>query len=347
MGFVVAANVAARRGVDRSPCKGGRCWDEPAFELAQRFARRFFTTHRHINGDVCFPPDTSIAVRKACHMQPIKHARADDVTPALHTTLEGAQQSGPTILLVHGFAGSARAWDPLMAALTAAHRIVRVDLVGHGLSPKPMRGYSMRDQVEAICRSLDHLAVTSVVAVGHSGGGDIVVEMIKRHPSRLAGALLLGTPPNLNYVNLPISARIISAPLLGYLVWRSLTDAMIRRSLVQTFAPGFDANPAVCAPLIEDLRRMTHNSYVAARAAVEGYRKERDLTARVADRPVPILVAFGDQDRWVDPCALDAWKPIAKTHVFRGVGHTPMLEDPSATAELILDFARWVGSNAA
>ena len=171
-------------------------------------------------------------------MQPIERARADDVTPALHATLEGAQQSGSPILLVHGFAGSSRAWDPLMAALTAAHPIVRVDLIGHGLSPKPMRGYSMPDQVEAICRSLDHLAVASVVAVGHSGGGDVVVEMIRRHPSRVAGALLLGTPPNLSYVNLPVGARIISAPLLGYLVWRSLTDAMIRRSLMQTFAPG-------------------------------------------------------------------------------------------------------------
>jgi len=303
--------------------------------------RSFYTTHRQVNGGVGFPPDTPTAGRNAQHMQPIERARADDVPPALHTTLEGTQQSGPTILLAHGFAGSARAWDPLMASLTAAHPIVRVDLVGHGLSPKPMRGYSMPDQVEAICRSLDRLAVANVVAVGHSGGGDVVVEMIKRHPSRLAGALLLGTPPNLSYVNLPVAARIISAPLLGYLVWRSLTDAMIRRSLAQTFAPGFDA------PFIEDLRRMTHNSYVAARAAVEGYRKERDLTARVAGRPIPILVAFGDQDQWMDPSALEAWKPIAETRVFRGVGHTPMLEDPCATAELILDFARRVGSNAA
>ena len=144
--------------------------------------------------------------------------------------------------------------------------IVRVDLIGHGLSPKPMRGYSMPDQVEAICRSLDHLAVAArVVAVGHSGGGDVVVEMIRRHPPRVAGALLLGTPPTLSYVNLPVAARIISEPLLGYLVWRSITDAMIRRSLAQTFAPGFDANPAVCAPFVEDLR-MTHSSYVAARA---------------------------------------------------------------------------------
>lgn len=155
------------------------------------------------------------------------------MTPTLYTTLDGAQQSGPTILLVHGFAGSARAWDPLMGAMAAAHRIVCVDLIGHGLSPMPMRGYSMRDQVEAICNSLDHLAVASVVAVGHSGGGDVVVEMIRRHPSRLAGALLLGTPPNLSYVNLPVGARILSAPLLGRLVWRSLTDAMIRRSLVR------------------------------------------------------------------------------------------------------------------
>ena len=139
--------------------------------------RSFYTTHRQVNGGVGFPPDTPTAVRNARHMQPIERARADDVTPALHTTLEGTQQCGPTILLVHGFAGSARAWDPLMASLTAAHPIVRVDLVGHGLSPKPMRGYSMPDQVEAICRSLDRLAVASVVAVGHSGGGDVVVEM--------------------------------------------------------------------------------------------------------------------------------------------------------------------------
>ena len=151
-------------------------------ELPQRFARRLYTTHRQINDGVGFPPDTPIAVRNPWQMQPIERARADDVTPVLRTTLEGAQQSGPTILLVHGFAGSARAWDPLMAALTAAHPIVRVDLIGHGLSPKPMRGYSMPDQVEAICRSLDHLGVASVVAVGHSGGGDVVVEMIRRHP---------------------------------------------------------------------------------------------------------------------------------------------------------------------
>ena len=288
-----------------------------------------------------------IAIRNASDMQPIKRARADDATPALHTTLEGAEQSGPTILLVHGFTASGRAWDPVIAALTEAHPVVRVDLVGHGLSPKPRRGYSMPHQADAICQSLDHLAVASVIAVGHSGGGDVVVEMVKRHPSRVAGALLLGTPPNLSYVSLPVAARIISAPLLGYLVWRSVTDLMIRRSLVQTFAPGYDANSDVCAPFVEGLRRMTHNSYVRARAAIEGYRKERDLTARVAGWPVPILVASGDQDQWVDPSALEAWKPIAQTHVFRGVGHTPMVEAPSAAAELILGFVRRVRLNAA
>ena len=46
-----------------------------------------------------------------------------------------------------------------------------------------------------------------------------------------------------------------------------------------------------------------------------------------------------------EPRALEAWKPIAETRVLRGVGHTPMLEDPSATAELTLGFARRVGSN--
>jgi len=82
--------------------------------------RSFYTTHRQVNGGVGFPPDTPTAGRNAQHMQPIERARADDVPPALHTTLEGTQQSGATILLAHGFAGSARAWDPLMASISSA-----------------------------------------------------------------------------------------------------------------------------------------------------------------------------------------------------------------------------------
>jgi pimeloyl-ACP methyl ester carboxylesterase len=98
------------------------------------------------------------------------------------------------------------------------------------------------------------------------------------------------------------------------------TDEMIRGGLAKTFAPGFEAGPEVYEPFVRDLRRMTHRSYVRARAAVEGYRRERDLTVRVAGSGVPLLIVFGDADQWVDPRAADHWRRESSARVETGHG---------------------------
>jgi pimeloyl-ACP methyl ester carboxylesterase len=254
---------------------------------------------------------------------------------------EDGPRTGTPLLLIHAFAGSLRAWEPVVAHLARAHRVVRVDLLGHGASPEPAWDYSMRAQAGAVVEALDRLGIRRVVAAGHSGGGDVVVAMIEHHRERVAGAALLGVPPNLTYVRLPVTARLFSVPVLGGLLWRVTTDEMVRGGLAKTFAPGFEAGPEVYAPFVRDLRRMTHRSYVRARAAVEGYRRERDLTARVAGSGVPLLVVFGWADQWVDPSAAGHWRreSSARIEMLAGVGHTPLVECPARTAELLRAFA--------
>jgi pimeloyl-ACP methyl ester carboxylesterase len=251
---------------------------------------------------------------------------------------DGPDDAPTTLLLVHVFAGSMRSWDTIVEPLAAAHRVVRLDLLGHGGSEKPHAGYSMEDQASTACGVLDALGIDSVVAVGHSGGGDIVCSMIEHHRRRIDGAILIGTPPNLSYVHLPLTARLLSARLLGPLLWRLTSDRMIAQGLARTYAPGFGAGPDV---FVEDLKRMTHHSYVQARAQVEGYRERRDLTLRVRESGVPLMIVFGEQDQWVDPRAVEGWASTtdARIELLRGVGHTPMVEAPRRTAELIEDFA--------
>ncbi|MFN8545272.1 MAG: alpha/beta hydrolase [Candidatus Binatia bacterium] len=259
----------------------------------------------------------------------------------LHVREDG-HGTGPPLLPIHAFAGSLHAWDPVVEHLACAHRVIRMDMLGHGHSDKPADGYAMAEQARAVVATLDRLGIARVIAVGHSGGGDVVVALVEHFRERIAGAALLGTPPNLTYVHLPLTARLFSVPLLGSIVWRFVTDDMIRDGLAKTFAPGFATSPAVYAPFVRDLRRMTHRSYVRARAAVERFRRERDLTMRVADTGVPLLIVFGDRDQWVDPRAAAHWAraSAARIAILPGIGHTPLVECPEATARVLLDFAR-------
>jgi pimeloyl-ACP methyl ester carboxylesterase len=245
------------------------------------------------------------------------------------------------LLLIHGFAGSLRVWDPMIAELSRHRRVLRVDLLGHGGSDKPSSGYAIPAQAEAVYAVLDHLGIDRVLAVAHSGGGDVVVAMMESQPARVAGVVLLGTAPDVSFVHLAFAARLVAVPLLGRLLWSVMTDGMIRDGLARTFAPSF---PSVPDRFVSDVRRMTHRSHVQGRAELERYKRRRDLPSRIAHARVPLLAVFGDRDQWVDPRAADRWSKIpgAQIEILRGVGHTPMAEAPGPIAEIIVVFARRV-----
>ncbi|MEU4197135.1 alpha/beta hydrolase [Kribbella sp. NPDC026611] len=91
-------------------------------------------------------------------------------------TAEGA---GEPILLVHGWGGDGRSWDPVAFA---GRRVVTVDLRGHGRSPVPSEGYLPQDYAFDLGTLIEALDLGPVVAVGHSMGGQIVVRLAIERP---------------------------------------------------------------------------------------------------------------------------------------------------------------------
>ena len=64
----------------------------------------------------------------------------------IHVGQDGPRDA-PALLLIHGSASSTRSWDPLVPMLTRSHRVIRIDLLGHGRSAKPAdRSYAIPDQ---------------------------------------------------------------------------------------------------------------------------------------------------------------------------------------------------------
>src|ERR1700689_2434487 len=62
--------------------------------------------------------------------------------------------SGPTLVLIHGVAGSQLVWDPLVPLLEGARTVVRLDLMGYGRSPRPSGPCTPQNHVAAIRATL-------------------------------------------------------------------------------------------------------------------------------------------------------------------------------------------------
>jgi pimeloyl-ACP methyl ester carboxylesterase len=89
---------------------------------------------------------------------------------------------GPAIVLVHGLTFSGRTWDPIVDLLADRHRVVAVDLPGHGGSGGS--GADPAEVVERLHATLSAIAVGEPVVVGHSAGALIATGYASAHPTR-------------------------------------------------------------------------------------------------------------------------------------------------------------------
>lgn len=101
-----------------------------------------------------------------------------------------------TVLLLHGIGNSWKTWEKVADKLPGDVRVVAVDLLGFGTSPKPSwKTYHTRDQADSLITTLLRKGLFGpVIIVGHSLGSLVGVEMARRYPVTVR-ALLLCSPP--------------------------------------------------------------------------------------------------------------------------------------------------------
>ena len=96
---------------------------------------------------------------------------------------EGAETDGPPILLVHGWTCDSHDWLFQLDPFQAEHRVIAVDLRGHGRSSAPESGYSMQRYAADLATLLQRYEVDPVVVVGHSLGGSVAAALAVEYPS--------------------------------------------------------------------------------------------------------------------------------------------------------------------
>ena len=254
---------------------------------------------------------------------------------------------GHPIVLIHCYTCSMEWWDKLAPLLNKDHRVIRVDLLGHGGSDKPSAGYSIEDQASAVAQALAKLHVVGATVVGHSLGAAIATALAEQSPQLASRIVIMDEAPDNSDIHRSLSERAGSWPIIGQAINRLAQIApasVVRGNYDQAFAPGFDISTGFPNPdqVVDDLRAMTYTSFKDSSDAEDDYVGSEPLDQRLAATHLPVMVIFGSEDQ-----IYDAQKSIAaygdvpgvQTHLIPGAGHSPNVEKPALVAPLILAFA--------
>ena len=98
---------------------------------------------------------------------------------------------GEPVVLVHGLSGSAANWVELLPELAERHRVLAVDLPGHGRSERPPRGAGVTDFVAAVAAVIEREDAGPALLAGHSFGGLVAVRLAQTRPELVRGLLLI------------------------------------------------------------------------------------------------------------------------------------------------------------
>jgi pimeloyl-ACP methyl ester carboxylesterase len=245
--------------------------------------------------------------------------------------------AGPAIVLLHGSSSSLFTWEGWADALSPEHRVVSLDLPGHGLTgPDPAGRYSLSDMAAFVDHFASALGLEHFSLAGNSMGGGVAWHYALAHPEKLDRLILVDAyaypqPP-------PAMMKLFTVPVVGRLATWITPRFAVARSVRDVYGDPSRVTDEGIDRYYELLLREGNRE--ATRERLSG-RHDDGLTARLGEIHVPTLILWGSLDRWILPpngerLAHDL--PGARLVTLDGLGHVPMEEDPARSVAPVVAF---------
>ncbi|HEY3410743.1 MAG TPA: alpha/beta hydrolase [Propionicimonas sp.] len=251
---------------------------------------------------------------------------------ALHYEEAG---SGPGMLFVHGMAGFAGVWSDQMSRLADEFHTVAYDRRGHTRSP---RGAVTEESVELhaddAAAMIQALELAPVILVGSSGGARICIDLLRRYPHLLRGAVL--SEPPVFSLSPTIAAEFMAMvkPAVG-----KALDSGDPTSAVDAFFNIIDPVFWASAP---DDRKQAYRANLPAMLADLRMPTYQLTAADLARIDRPCLVLYGSASLpWFQDIAKIVAGAIPHCHLIElaGAGHATYAARPAEFAQAIREFA--------
>jgi len=231
-----------------------------------------------------------------------------------------------TVVLLHGFAGTGRLWDPVVARLDGErYRPLAPDLRGHGTAAarRPV-------SFDAIAEDVLGLVAHPFTLCGYSMGGRIALHTALMAPERIDRLVLVATTAGIEDPSERTARRAADDALA----------AATERGSIEAFAARWTAQPlfAGTPPQAEAAWRadILDNEPAALAAALRGVGtgSMEPLWERLGELAMPARVLAGSRDAKFLALGerLAAALPRGELEIVQGAGHGIPREDPAAVA---------------
>jgi pimeloyl-ACP methyl ester carboxylesterase len=231
----------------------------------------------------------------------------------------------PALVFVHGWSCDSSYWDAQVAVFSRNHQVITIDLAGHGKSGLDRTDWSMKafgGDVAAVVKALD---LKEVVLVGHSMGGDVILEAVQQIPERVIGLVLVDSFRDLQT---KLTQKQIDQFVAAFQTnFAQTTDKFVRR----LFGPA--ADPDIVKKTAQDMSAAPQEVAVACLVSLNKWRTE-ELPQIPAKVTTPII-AISSDSRPIDKQAFESSFHSFKFMIVSGVGHFVMIEDPKTFNDLL------------
>jgi len=255
--------------------------------------------------------------------------------------------SGPTVVLIHGMAGSLTTWDPVFEDLARSCDVIAVDLPGHGTSSRLRGDYSLGSLASAVRDILDELGVRTATIVGHSLGGGIAMQFMYQFPERCE-RLVLVSSGGLGREVTPM-LRALAVPGAGLAlagvarVQHQRHVAAVGRLLRPLAARVWNDLPYMVRQMATLDDPETRRAFLATiHAVIEVGGQGINATDRLhLAAGLPTLIVWGEEDRMIPSGhgqAAAELIPGCRFELVPGAGHYPHEDSPELFATVVADF---------
>lgn len=98
---------------------------------------------------------------------------------------------GPVLLLLHGFTLSSDQWRPFIEPFAKTHRVIAMDMPGHGKSDLLGEPFSFERWSELMLKTLDQMEIDKIYAAGHSAGAITLMHMATQKPDLIESLAII------------------------------------------------------------------------------------------------------------------------------------------------------------
>lgn len=268
--------------------------------------------------------------------------------------IRGVETPGPgaAIVLMHGFPDDSHIYDRLIGLIAPERHVVTFDFLGYGASDRSAAGAEPASREDQLAAVIDTMGLEHPVLVAHDASGPVAIDYALDHPHDVERLILLNTYyGNAPHLHFPEMIRLLADPELAPLADAMLADPTQLLWLLQHTATQFGYDPlepdglgvtSVVPQFFGDDRN--GDALTAIRAWTGDLfpdiaKQDRQIAAgNIARLPVPVTLAFGRLDPYLDPEVAQHIATLfndAEVRTIDDASHWPQWDQPQAVAELI------------